>query len=184
MSPQKRTGDDGFTNLLGNERVAKHHLRPRSYGTVDESSAALGLARSLATSDETKVVIRAVQMDLYHMMAELAATKAAASRFREIDEARVAWLDREIEGLERKVEIQKDFVLVGDSPAAASLDLARAVVRRAERSVAQLFHEKEIDNEQILAYLNRLSHLCFVLMLWEDQMAGNEKPRRTKEQAP
>ncbi len=181
MASKKRTGDDGFTNLLGDERVAKHDLRPSTYGAVDESSAALGLARSFALSDGTKDVIRAVQKDLYHMMAELAATKEVASRFREIDEERVDWLDREIAGFEQKVEIQKDFVLVGDSPAAGALDLARAIVRRAERRVAKLLHENEIDNANVLAYLNRLSHLCFVLMLWEDLLAGNEKPRRTKE---
>ncbi len=174
-------GDDGFTNLLGDERVAKHHLRPSSYGTVDESSAALGLARSFALSNDTKDVIRAVQKDLYHMMAELAATKKAASRFREIDEERMDWLERAIAGFEQRIEIQKDFVLVGDSPAATALDLARAIVRRAERSVAKLTHENEIDNLYVLAYLNRLSHLCFVLMLWEDHLAGNEKPQRTKE---
>lgn len=181
MSAKKWTGDDGYTDLLGNERVTKNDLRPSSYGAVDESSAALGVAYSFARSDETKVLIRTVQNDLYHMMAELAATKQAASRFRKIDSDRVAWLEKEIDRFEQNVEIKSDFVLAGDSAAAATLDLARTIVRRAERGVAHLYHTEEIDNAHILAYLNRLSNLCFILMLWEDRLAGNEAPQRTKE---
>ncbi len=181
MSEKRGAGDDGFTDLLGNERVAKYDLRPVCFGTVDEASAALGVAYTFAQADETKVLIRTVQKDLYHMMAELAATKDSASRFREIDADRVAWLAKQLERFEQKVDIQDDFILAGDSPAAATLDLARTIIRRAERSAAQLYHEEEIGNAHILAYLNRLSSLCFVLMLWEDHLAGNESPQRTKE---
>jgi cob(I)alamin adenosyltransferase len=181
MSKNKGVGDDGFTDLLGSERVAKYDLRPSCFGTVDEASAALGVAYSFARADETKTLIRTIQKDLYHMMAEIAATKEAASRFREIDADRVDWLAKEVERFEQRVDVQNDFVLAGDSPAAATLDLARAIVRRAERSAAQLYHKDEIENAHILAYLNRLSSLCFVLMLWEDQFAGNDSPLRTKE---
>jgi cob(I)alamin adenosyltransferase len=181
MSKKRGAGDDGFTDLLGNERVAKYDLRPSCFGTVDEASAALGVAYSFAGADETKVLIRAIRKDLYHMMSEIAANKEAASRFREIDADRVAWLAKEIERFEQRLDIQGDFVLAGDSPAAAILDLARSIVRRAERIAARLYHEDEIENAHILAYLNRLSSLCFVLMLWEDHLAGNNSPQRTKE---
>lgn len=181
MSAKKWTGDDGYTGLLGSERVAKFDLRPSSYGAVDESSAALGVAHSFARSDETKGVILTVRKDLYHLMAELAATEQAVSHFRKIDSDRVVWLEKEIDRFEQNVEIQADFVLAGDSSAAAMLDLARTIVRRAERGVVQLYHAEKIDNAHILAYLNRLSYLCFILMLWEDHLTGNENPQRTKE---
>jgi cob(I)alamin adenosyltransferase len=184
MSDKKSTGDDGYTDLLGDERVAKYDLRPSTYGIVDEASAALGLARSFAKSEDTKALIQEVQKDLYHMMAELAATKQAASRFRKINPDRIAWLEEGIKRFEEEIDIQRDFVLVGDSQAAAALDLARTIVRRAERDVARLVHQEEIDNAHLLVYLNRLSNLCFTLMLWEDHLDGNDSPQKTKELKP
>ena len=177
-------GDDGYTGLLGNERVAKHHIRPHCYGTVDEASAALGLARSLAQSEETKTVIRAIRKDLYHLMAELAAAPGVASRFREIDGRRVGWLEAELHRFEKMVDVPRDFVLSDDAPAAAALDLARTVVRRAERLVAQLHHDETLENPHILAYLNRLSSMCFILVLWEHHLASGDAPHLAKEDQP
>lgn len=175
-----RNGDDGTTGLLGDKRVPKYHLKPQAYGTVDEASAALGLARSLSVSEKTKTILRDVQRDLYHLMAELAASSEAADRFRVIDEGKVAWLEDVMAEFEPEVTLPKDFILVGDVPAAAALDVARTIVRRAERSVAQLLDEGELENARLLVYLNRLSSLCFVLMLWEHQEAGFDAPAVTR----
>jgi cob(I)alamin adenosyltransferase len=90
-----RNGDDGTTGLLGDERVPKNHLRPTTYGTLDEASAALGLARALSPSGETREIIMEVQRDLYKIMAEVAATPEEASRFRSIDADRITWLESE-----------------------------------------------------------------------------------------
>lgn len=173
-------GDDGTTGLLGEPRVPKYHPRPAAYGELDEASAALGLARSLASAEETRNLLVDIQRDLYHIMAEVAATKEQAPRFRSLGEDRVDWLEREIERLGREISIPRGFVLGGDSPPGAALDLARTIVRRAERSVVQLAHEGELNSPPLLAYLNRLSSLCFVLALWENQRAGIASPTLAK----
>lgn len=175
-----REGDDGYTGLLGEGRVPKYHLQPQAYGTVDESSAALGLARSLAGSEDTRRILRVVQRDMYHIMAELAATEKTAARFRKMTAERVLWLERQVDELSEKVDLPEDFVISGDTTAGAAIDLARTIVRRAERLVAQLQHDGMLSNPDLLRYLNRLSSLCFVLVLWEDRVAGVNAPRLAK----
>ncbi len=162
------TGDDGTTALLGNRRVPKYHPQPDAYGTVDEASAALGLARALATEPGIKDVILTVQRDLYLMMSELAATPEAAPQFRAIDAGRVQWLEGITDSLGSDTIVPREFVVPGDTPAGAALDLARTVVRRAERLVARLCDDGLCANSEILRYLNRLSSLCFVLARLED----------------
>jgi cob(I)alamin adenosyltransferase len=180
MSFYTRSGDDGYTGLLGDERVPKYHIRPQVYGTLDEASAALGLSRAICTSEEMQDVLRQVQRDLYHMMAEIAATPQAAHRFTVISETHVKRLESEIESFGERVETLKDFMLGGDTTASAALNLARTIVRRAERLVVKLFHEDKMDNPYLLPYLNRLSSLCFVLMLWEIKQAGIDQPTLAK----
>lgn len=180
MSFYTRSGDDGYTGLLGDERVPKYHIRPQVYGTLDEASAALGLARAICTSDEMQDVLRQVQRDLYHMMAEIAATPQAAHRFTVISESHVKQLESKIESFGERVETLKDFMLGGDTTASAALNLARTIVRRAERLLVKLFHDDKMDNPYLLPYLNRLSSLCFVLMLWEIKQAGIDQPTLAK----
>jgi cob(I)alamin adenosyltransferase len=175
-----RKGDDGTTGLLGRGRVPKHALRPRTYGTVDEASAALGLARSLLGSEEARQVLTQVQRDLYHLMAEVAATAEEAERFRTIDANHIEWLEGQIEKFGRDIGVPSGFVLGGDTTAGAALDLARTIVRRAERLVAELQDEGELSNPHLLRYLNRLSSLCYVLLLLEDHEAGFDHTSRPK----
>lgn len=165
-------GDDGTTGLLGEGRVPKYYPRPQAYGDLDEASAALGLARSLAASDDTRAVLRTLQTDLYHVMAELAAPLEHAARFRKLNPERIAWLEEQLEFFGSKVEIPDEFVMAGDSLPGAALDLARTIVRRAERRVVELQHAGEIENENILPFMNRLSSLCFLLGIWENKVAG------------
>ena len=178
-----RKGDDGTTGLLGGGRIPKHELRPWTYGTVDEASAALGLARSLASSEEIRRILRQVQRDLYHLMAEVAATVEQVERYRTIDFERVEWLEVQIEKLGHGLD-PHEFVLGGDTTPGAALDLARTIVRRAERLVAKLQHEGELTNPYLLRYLNRLSSLCYVLLLWENREAGVDRTTRAKVEDP
>ena len=174
-------GDDGFTGLLGEGRVPKYHPRPEIVGELDEATAALGLARALSQDRKTGSTLLIVQRDLYHMMAEIAATPENAPKFRKIDAGRVAWLEDQTSELEKLVHIPGEFIVPGDSIAGAALALARTIIRRAERRVAQFLHSGEIENNEILRYLNRLSSLCFALELSENQSAGKSSPTLAKE---
>ena len=167
-----RGGDDGTTGLLGAGRVGKEDIRIEAVGAVDEAGAALGLARAASRIQETSAIILQVQRDLYGMMAELAATPENAKRFRAIDTARVAWLELQVDTISAMVEIPKEFIVPGDTLPGAHLDVARAVVRRAERRVVALYRAGSFENTEILRYLNRLSSLCFVLELLEHAQAG------------
>jgi cob(I)alamin adenosyltransferase len=162
------TGDDGTTALLGDRRVPKYHPQPDAYGTVDEASAALGLARALTTESRIKDALLTAQRDLFRMMSELAATPEAAPRFRAIDAGRVSWLEEAVDDFGSQTPMPREFVVPGDTPAGATLDLARTVVRRAERMVVRLYDDGLCANSEIPRYLNRLSSLCFVLARLED----------------
>jgi cob(I)alamin adenosyltransferase len=163
-----RTGDDGTSGLLGDERVPKDHPRLEAVGTLDEANAALGLVRATCSRQLTAQIILTIQQDLYHIMAEVAATPRNAGRFRLVDESRVAWLEGQIEAIGSQVHMPKDFILPGDTKTGASLAMARTIIRRAERRVCRLVFDSELENPALLAYLNRLSSLCFILELWEN----------------
>jgi cob(I)alamin adenosyltransferase len=168
-------GDDGMTSLLGDAQVPKHHLQPQAFGTVDEASAALGLARAFSQIAEIRQVLLTVQRDLYHVMSELAATAEAATRFTKIDQEKVDWLENQTDAFGARIAMPREFVVPGDTRAGAFLDLARTIVRRAERITVKLCDKDLCHNPAILPYLNRLSSLCFVLARFEDQ-AGNQGP--------
>lgn len=171
-----RTGDDGYTGLLGEGRVPKYHSITQAVGDLDEATAVLGLGRAASRGERSAGIILRVQRDLYHMMAEIAATPENVARFRQIDGLRVSWLEQQTDELSNLVELPGDFILPGDSPAGAFMALARTVVRRAERQVARLYHDQMLENPELLRYLNRLSSLCFVLELYENQAFGIESP--------
>jgi cob(I)alamin adenosyltransferase len=168
------TGDDGQTSLLGEGRLPKHHPRIEALGALDEASAALGLARSFTASEKIKSILVEIQRDLYALMAEVAATPENAPRFRTLDLPRVQWLESRSDALETGITLPHEFILPGDSVSGAALSLARTVVRRAERRVSELLDSGELDNPVLLQYLNRLSSLCFVLELYENQSAGKD----------
>jgi cob(I)alamin adenosyltransferase len=167
-----RTGDDGTTGLLGEDRVSKDHPRIEALGALDEASASLGLARASCQASQTPPILREVQRDLYRLMAEVAATPENADKFQGIDASRVRWLEEQADAIHKLVNMPKAFILPGDTLSGAALSLARAVVRRAERRVTELFTLDQISNPELLRYINRLSSLCFVLELLENQTAG------------
>lgn len=175
-----RGGDDGYTGYLGEGRLPKYHPRTEAVGEIDEASVALGAARAFCRAEQSDRVLKEAQRDLYAIMAEVAASKDNAARFRKIDVARVAWLEAQVDGLSEVVAMPDEFILPGDSQAGGLLSLARTVVRRAERRVALLLHQDEIENGELLHYLNRLSSLCFVLELLENQAAGRNAPTLAK----
>jgi cob(I)alamin adenosyltransferase len=173
MSPiYTRAGDDGTTGVLGENRLPKYHPRMETLGALDEASAALGLARSQSKIPETGNLLKDVQRDLYVIMAEVAAPPKNARQFQIMAPRRVQWLEAQVDAIVALAPIPTEFILPGDSLPGAALDLARTIVRRAERHVAKLLDSGEIENRVLLLYLNRLSSLCFALEVYENAQAG------------
>jgi cob(I)alamin adenosyltransferase len=158
------TGDTGYTGLLGEQRVAKYDARPDTFGTVDEATSALGLARAMAQDPEVKKIIYDIQNELYYLMAELATPPEHYEKmgFRMTVE-HVQRLEQVEEALKREVEIPNKFIIPGDTLDGAALDLARTIIRRAERMTVKLLHDGVIQNGEVVRYLNRLSDLVFII---------------------
>jgi len=166
-----RGGDKGYTDLLGG-RVPKYAPRPETLGAIDEATSSIGFARSLASSERTQSILIDVQRDLYLMMAELAFTPEVHQKRYHVTAEHVLRIEAETDALEADVPLPPHFILPGDSQGGAALDVARTIVRRSERLAVRLIHDGEVENEQLLAYLNRLSSLLFILARFEDQCAG------------
>jgi cob(I)alamin adenosyltransferase len=175
------SGDDGYTGILGEGRIPKHHPIAEAVGTLDEATAALGIARAISDSETIPGVLLKIQRDLYHLMAEVSASPENAGHFRKIDDKSVEWLEEQTEKYSAEISLPKDFIVPGDSLSGAYMALARTIVRRAERRVAELFHEGILENKQALRYLNRLSSLCFVLELIENQASGVNRSTLAKQ---
>lgn len=172
-------GDEGFTGLLGKERVPKYDLRPEALGAVDEANAFLGVCRAGPASDRTKKTLLVVQRDLWQLMGELAATQQRPDKFY-LSPQRVEWLEARIEELDQALPRLRQFVSPGGNLAEANLHVARTVVRRAERVVARLCHSLDNYNPAVMQYLNRLSSLLFTLALFEASRAGDQGPTVTR----
>ena len=168
-----RTGDDGYTGLLGKERVPKWHARPDTFGTLDEATSALGLARALTPHDEIRTLVLDLQRQLYLLMAELATGRDEYERspFR-ITVDHVAALEAQTETMKAEVDIGREFIIPGETAGGAALDLARTIVRRGERLAARLLHDREIENQDVLRYLNRLSDVLFVAARYDEALTG------------
>jgi cob(I)alamin adenosyltransferase len=173
-------GDDGTTGLLGEGRVPKYDLRFEVLGAIDEASAAIGMARAQCKVPESSQQLIKIQHELYLLMGEVAATPKNAARFHAIDENHVTWLEETTSRLEQQIVMPREFILPGDTLVGATIDLARTVVRRAERRMAEIIHRGDVSNLELLRYLNRLSSYLFVLELREDQAAGTDRPTLAK----
>jgi methylenetetrahydrofolate reductase (NADH) len=176
-------GDGGFTDLLDEKEVPKYDLRVEALGTLDEVSSALGIARANTTSEDARALLLQVQRDLCYMMSEVAGHSNNGDPDR-IDASRTAWLETQLNQLQRTAPWVQGFIVPGDTPFGADLQLARAITRRAERQVAKLTHEKELENPLILAYLNRLAYVLFALARVEELRAGVEAPTLAKTKEP
>ncbi len=157
-----KTGDKGETALGDGTRIAKHSLRIAAYGTVDESNAAIGLAR-LHTSGELDQMLARLQNDLFDLGADLCVPETAKrteGRLR-VSDTQVERLEREIDSMNEQLSPLTSFVLPGGTAAAAYLHLARVTVRRAERLIVEL-SQAETINPAAVRYANRLSDHLFV----------------------
>lgn len=164
-----RTGDKGESGLMGGTRFPKHHPRFEALGALDEANAALGWA-ACVLEGEMKNTVQAVQHRLFNLGAQLAGAGMEA-----VDGEEVRWLEEHIDACDRDLPPLTQFILPGGTEAAARLHLARTVVRRAERALVALAEQEPVP-AMILAWINRLSDLLFVLaraanggedVLWE-----------------
>ena len=163
MKIYTKTGDAGLTSLYTGERVEKNSLRVQVYGAIDEADSALGLARAFVELDDVREKIFAVQKLLPRLMADF----ASLNREPLITSADVSTLEGAMDTLESSLPPLKEFLIPGASKGGAFLDLARTIIRRAERLACELAKTEPV-HESDKIFLNRLSDYCFLLMRRED----------------
>ncbi len=170
-----KTGDKGTTGLISGERVAKDHVRIQAIGDVDEANATLGLAVLHSDGDENvQKVLQNIQNDLFDLGADMALPMSSdKSNTLRIIESQVNYLEDQIDEFNTHLRPLDSFVLPGGSPLSAAMHQARAVVRRAERSLVKL-NEKEDINPFAVQYINRLSDLLFVLARWGNDNGNSD----------
>ena len=179
LAARAGSGDDGRTVLLAGGRISKDDPLVETYGTVDETSSAIGIGKTLAQTPRVREVCEELQRGLYTLGAQLATGPEAKRSYGEITAEhvdRIEELSRQIEEETPQLAEMTGFILPGTVPASAHLDLARAVARRAERRLVGL---GDVD-EKARRWLNRLSLLLFLLARHEEAQVGHTAaPART-----
>ena len=171
-------GDDGHTQLLGGQRVRKNDLRVAVCGALDELNAVFGLVASRQIPSALTPRIQAIQSDLFKFGSTVAAVGAETKmNLPEVKEADRQRLEEEIDAMEEHLKALQNFLLPGGSEGAATMHLARAVCRRAERWLVELatIHD-DFDEEVLFKYLNRLGDWCFVAARLINHELGVEEP--------
>lgn len=184
-----KTGDKGETGLYGGKRVRKDNVRVRAYGDIDETNAAIGIARSYiveGSSGSREIlsyidqVLETVQNKLFSLGATLAGTEDQNYSIKDSD---LEYLEKCIDHMDEHVQPIKAFILPYGTDLAARLHLARTVARRAERSIVALSAEEPVD-ANILAYTNRLSDFLFTLARFANKAQGVPDTLWKKDFAP
>ena len=166
-------GDKGETSLLYGGRISKHNPHTEAYGITDEAVSAMGLGRATTDDQRVKDILRDLQRELFTIAAELATDPDKYELFQQhfapVTESMVENLETTIDSLEEEFQMPTVFVLPGGSPASAAIDMARTIIRTAERRVVALAEAGLLTNGLITAYLNRLGDLLFVLARYQDR---------------
>jgi len=169
-----KKGDDGTTSLWYGGRVPKHHGRTDAYGTLDEACSQLGVARALCGPEQEELArdILRLQDDVFIAGAELATAPEASERLEDgisrTTEDMVAELEQLIDRYMSEVELPPQFVIPGGNQLSAQLDVARTVIRRAERRISELNEAGEIASETVIHFINRASDLVYAMARWAD----------------
>ena len=183
MSIATKHGDTGQTGLIGGGRVSKANLRVEAYGTIDELSASMGFARSICDDREVNDLTKEIQRELFSVAGSVANPRALEKDSPDITDEMVARLTEEVHRIEATEGILSDWSLPGDHAAAAAFDVARTVCRRAERLVVHLAETGEEVDPHVIAYLNRLSDLLWLMGRLLELRAGIESKLRDDEHA-
>jgi cob(I)alamin adenosyltransferase len=188
-------GDDGTTGLLYGGRVSKDDPRTEAYGTVDEAVAALGVARAelaAAGLDDLAASVLSWQRELFVVGAELATNPGARDRLQDgvtrVDEQMLEGVESELKRLETAITMPREFIVPGESHASAAVEVARVVLRRAERRIVTLERATQLGRGRVVPYVNRLADLLWVLARVVEQAEqhaptpARTEPRRQREQ--
>jgi cob(I)alamin adenosyltransferase len=163
MKIYTKTGDKGFTSLIGGTRVPKHHIRIESYGTVDELNSYIGLIGDQDIDAHDKEVLKQIQDRLFTIGSSLAADPERSRMIiPDLHMSDVEMLETEMDTMNESLPALKHFILPGGSNVISFCHIARCVCRRAERITVQLAEESTVD-EKVNIYLNRLSDYLFTL---------------------
>lgn len=173
MKLYTRRGDDGTTGLLFGGRTSKADARTDAYGGVDTAISAMGMARALSSDERIKRILLRCQHDMFTVATEVATDPEhydlLVERFSPVTARMVERLERWIDAIRAEVELPSSFIVPGASPASGAIDLARSLVRDAERCIVALCEREPPRNPNVLRYVNRLSDLLFILARLEDK---------------
>jgi cob(I)alamin adenosyltransferase len=163
MKIYTKTGDKGYTSLIGGTRVPKHHLRIESYGTVDELNSYIGLIRDQDIAEQDKLLLKEIQDRLFTIGSSLASDPEKSKMIiPDLHEADIELLEKEMDRMNEELPELRHFILPGGNNAISFCHIARCVCRRAERLSVHLSEESRVD-EKVNIYLNRLSDYLFTL---------------------
>ena len=166
-------GDAGETSLLYGGRVSKNSPNTEAYGITDEAVSVMCLARAFTSDPKVNDLLRQLQRELFTIAAELATDpdkyELFQQHFKPVTQEMVQSLETSIDSLEEEFEMPNVFILPGGSQASSAIDLARCVIRTAERRVVAMAEQDGLTNGLIMTYLNRLGDLLFVLARYEDR---------------
>jgi cob(I)alamin adenosyltransferase len=174
-------GDDGTTGLLHGGRLSKADIRMEAIGTLDELNATLANTKCLEVTSGDRQILERIQKDLYQLMAELASEKADDSMKYRLSAEQVVFLEQSLQKVGEQVEMPRGFILAGATQTAAAFDLCRTVARRAERRVVDLNAHSNLDNPQVMRYLNRLSSLLYLFEIYYSKLTDTQNITYTKD---
>jgi cob(I)alamin adenosyltransferase len=171
-----KKGDTGETSLLYGIRVPKSDVRCEAYGTIDEAVSLLGLAKNFCLPD-IRDILSSVQHDLFTIGTEIATPRERYSELvakgKVVNPKMVQRLENLIDDFEAEIDMPHGFIIPGACVSSAALDVARTVVRRAERRAVALKESGQLPNEELLKYLNRSADLIFTLARYEEKNGNN-----------
>lgn len=181
MSIATKRGDSGETSLPGGVRVPKNNLRVECYGTIDELISSIGFARSITEDAAIKELAKNIQRELFRIGSAIGTHPDSRKPAPEITEAMVDALTEHVHVMEAEPGVLNDWSIPGELPESAAFDLARTVCRRTERLAVELRGSGELSNPQILAYLNRLSDVLWLMGRVLESRAGVDASLRPKD---
>ncbi len=186
MKIYTKKGDAGITGLLYGGRIDKDDIRTEVYGTLDETVSAFGIARAGGLGTRVEEVVIRLQKEMFVVGAQLATAPEHQDRLQKgvskVSPSMTNQAEADIDELVGQHPIPQEFILPGETPGAAGLDLARSIIRRAERAATRMNRAGLVPDPEILRYLNRASDLLFVLARFEEAERGlRPQPSRQRE---